>query len=135
MKKLFLAATVVLVASLASAPLAQRDDAVPYQADKLVQHWHLLINQTFEDMKAYTSDEFVDEVNELIDQFLAIGAVRAAQDHATDQQLKTADDAVKRFAVAMAEAGTRQPDGVRQVTDESVRAGAKKICPQYPFCQ
>ena len=55
MKKLFLAATVVLVASLASAPLAQRDDAVPYQADKLVQHWHLLINQTFEDMKAYTA--------------------------------------------------------------------------------
>ena len=128
-------ASVALTAFLASASMAQRDNSVPYQADSLVQHWHLLINQTVEDAKAYTSDEFVDEVNELIDQFLAIGGVRAAQDRATPEQLRKADESVKRFAAAMVEAANRQDDGVKQVTDESVRVAVKKICPQYPFCQ
>jgi len=113
---------------------AQRQDDTPYKAAELVQHWHLLINQVFEDMKAFTSDEFVDEVYELEDEFVAAGAVRAVQDHANADQLKKADDAIKRFAAAMVEAGERLPNGVTRVTEDSVRAAVKKICPQYPFC-
>ena len=106
---------------------------MPYRAAELLQHWHLIVNQTFEDMRAFTSDEFVDEVLELEDQFMAGGAVRAAQDHATADQLKKADDMIKRFAVAMVEAGERV-NGVTRVTDDSVHAAIKKVCPQYPFC-
>jgi hypothetical protein len=111
----------------------QKDDSVPYRAAGLVQHWQLIVNQTFEDLRAFTSDEFVDEVLELEDQFLAGGAVRAAQDHATADQLKKADDTIKRFAVAMVEGGERL-NGVTRVTEESVHAAIKKVCPQYPFC-
>jgi len=133
MKRLLIAG--IVAASTASVGVrAQKQDDTPYKAAELVQHWHLLINQVFEDTKAFTSDEFVDEVYELEDEFIAGGAVRAVQDKATADQLKKADDAVKRFAGAMVEAGEKLPNGVTRVTEESVRAAAKKICPQYPFC-
>ena len=129
-----LTAAMIAVACAGSVLVAQqKDDSIPYRAQELVQHWHLIINQTFEDMRAFTSDEFVDEVLELEDQFLAGGGVRAAQDHATADQLKKADDAVKRFAVAMVDAGERL-NGVTRVTEDSVHAAIKKVCPQYPFC-
>ena len=114
---------------------AQNANDAPYRAAELVQHWGLIINETFESLKAFSSDEFNDPVMDLVDQFLSIGAVRAVQDHATEPQLKSADAAVKRFAIAMVEAGNRQSDGSTQVTEESFEAGRRKICPQYPFCQ
>ena len=128
------AAFLFLVLSSATAT-AQNANDVPYRAADLVQHWRVIINQTFEALKAFTSDEFNDPVMDLVDEFLSIGAVRAVQEHASEQQLKSADDAVRRLATAMVEAGNRQSDGSTQVTEESFEAGRKKICPQYPFCQ
>ena len=125
-----------VVACLSPAPLgAQSATEAPYRASELVQRWNLIVTETFEDRKAFTSDEFIDEVGNLIDQFLSIGAVRAVKDHASEQQLKTADDGIKRLATAMVEAGERQSDGSTHVTEESFNAGRKKICPLYPFCQ
>lgn len=121
-------------ASTAIGAQQKPDDSVPYKAAELLQHWHLLVNQVFEDKKAFTSDEFVDEVLELEDEFMARGAVRAVQDHATADQLKKADDAVQRFAVEMVSAGEKLDNGVTRVTEDSVFAAVKKICPQYPFC-
>jgi len=130
-----LCAAVIAVACVSGVLAAQqKDDSVPYRAADLVQHWHLIVNQVFEDMRAFTSDEFVDEVLELEDQFLAGGGVRAAQDHATADQLKKADDTVKRFAVAMVKAGERL-NGVTRVPEDSVHAAIKSVCPQYPFCE
>ena len=137
-KRVWVAALAVALATatLASAGVRaqQKDDSVPYKAAELVQHWHLLVNQIFEDRKAFTSDEFVDEVLELEDQFMAGGAVRAVQDKATPDQLKKADEAMKWFATEMVNAGEKLDNGVTRVTQESVVAAIRKICPQYPFC-
>ena len=134
-REIFLAVMAALVALATLAGAAQKtDDTVPYKASELVQHWHLLVNQVFEDRRAFTSDEFVDEVLELEDQFMAGGAVRAVQDHASAEQLKAADEAMKRFAAEMVNAGEKLENGVTRVTAESVVTAAGKICPQYPFC-
>lgn len=127
----------VVAAMMATAVMAapqKQDDSVPYKAAEILQHWHLLVNQIFEDKKAFTSDEFVDDVLELEDEFMARGAVRAVQDHATAAQMKTADEAIQRFAVEMVSAGEKLDNGVTRVTEDAVLAAVKKICPQYPFC-
>ena len=135
MKKLLTAGIVAALFATAGVRAQQKqDDTVPYKAAELIQHWHLLVNQVFEDRRAFTSDEFVDEVLELEDQFMAGGAVRAVQDKATPDQLKKADDAMKKFAVEMVNAGEKLPNGVTRVTEESVLAAVRIICPQYPFC-
>jgi hypothetical protein len=127
------------VATSVATPIAtfstQNGNSAAYRASELVQRWSGIVNQTLESMRAFSTDEFEDEVTNLVDQFLAIGAVRAIQDRATDAQLKSADAVVKRLATAMVEAGTRQSNGSTQVTPQSFEAGRKKICPQYPFCQ
>jgi hypothetical protein len=135
MKRVLVAGIVAaMMASTGARAQQKQDDSVPYKAAELIQHWHLLVNQVFEDKKAFTSDEFVDEVLELEDQFMAAGAVRAAQDKASAEQLKKADEAIKQFAAEMVAAGEKLDNGVTRVTEESVYAAAKKICPQYPFC-
>jgi hypothetical protein len=124
----------ILVTSTTTLSAQNANDA-PYRASELVQRWDVIVNETFESLKAFSSDEFVDEVMDLVDEFLSIGAVRAVQDHATDPQLRRADDAVKRLATTMVEEGDRHSDGSTQVTEMSFQAGRKKICPVYPFCQ
>jgi hypothetical protein len=128
-------ASAAIVACVCAVLSAQRDDSVPYRAAELLQRWHQIVNQTFEDLRAFTSDEFVDEVTEIEDQFMAGGAVRAAQERATAERLKVADDAIKRLAVAMVQAGDRQSDGTTHVTPGSFFAAVKKICPQDLFCE
>ena len=117
------------------APTTAQNATGPYRASELVQHWNGIVNQTFESLRAFSTDEFDDEVMDLVNQFLSIGAVRAVQDRATEAQLKSADAAVKLLATTMVQAGNRHSDGSTQVTMESFEAGRKKICPQYPFCQ
>jgi hypothetical protein len=129
-------AVAVALACLAAGPVAaQSTDDAPYRASELVQRWSLIITETFDDQKAFTSDEYVDAVGDAIDQFLSIGAVRAVKDRASAQQLKNADVGVRKFARAMVAAGDRQTDGSTHVTDESFQAARKVICPLYPFCQ
>ena len=111
-----------------------QDASQAYRASELVRRWQLIVYQTFESARAFSTDEFEDRVTDLIDQFLSVGAVRAIQDRASEPQLKTADLAVKRLAVSMVQAGSRQPDGSTQVTEASFETGRKKLCPQYPFC-
>ena len=113
---------------------AQGANSAAYRASELVRRWALIVNETFESSRAFSTDEFEDKVTDLIDQFLSAGAVRAVQDRASEPQLKTADGAVKRLAAAMVEAGNRQSDGSTQVTETSFETGRKKLCPQYPFC-
>jgi hypothetical protein len=125
-----IAASVAPIAPLA----AQNTSTAAYRASELVQRWDGIVNQTFESLRAFSTDEFDDEVTNLIDRFLAIGAVRAVQDRVTEGQLQSADAVVKRLATSMVEAGKRQSDGSTQVMPESFEAGRKKICPQYPFC-
>jgi hypothetical protein len=126
---------ILLFTVATSVATTRPQSAAPYRASELVQRWDGIINQTFESLRAFSTDEFDDEVTNLIDQFLAVGAVRAVQDRATEAQLTVADGAVKRLATAMARAGKRRSDGSTQVTVESFEASRKTICPQYPFCQ
>jgi hypothetical protein len=133
MKRCVISAAIV-TACLSGVLFAQKDDSVPYRAAEFVQRWHQIVNETVEDLRAFTSDEFVDEVTDIEDQFMAGGAVRAAQEHATTERLKAADDAIKRLAIAMVQAGDRQSDGTTHVTPEAFFAAVKKICPQDLFC-
>ena len=121
--------------AISVATMTAQNATGAYRASELVQRWNGIVNQTFESLRASSTDEFEDPVMDLVDQFLAIGAVRAVQDRATEPQLKIADAAVKRLATTMVEAGNRHSDGSTQVTEKSFEAGRKKICPQYPFCQ
>jgi hypothetical protein len=133
MKKIWPA---LLLAVVCAIPLAaQQNDSVPFQADKLVNHWHEIVETTFEDHRAFTTDEWEDQVYAILDGFMAGGAVRAIQDKATAQQLQKADDAIRRLALAMIEAGEKLPDGTTHITTESITPAVKKICPQYPFCE
>src|SRR3954466_3643035 len=99
MKRMLVAGILAATFASVGASGQKQDDSVPYKAAELIQHWHLLVNLVFEEKKAFTSDEFVDEVLELQDQFMAAGAVRAVQEKASADQLKTADSAIKQFAV------------------------------------
>ena len=132
MKKIWPA--LLLAIACASLSAAQQNDSVPFQADKLVNHWHEIVQTTFEDHRAFTTDEWEDQVYDILDGFMASGAVRAIQDKATAQQLQKADDAIKRLALAMIEAGEKVGDGTTHITTASVAPAVKKICPQYPFC-
>jgi hypothetical protein len=131
--KRILPALIVAVAC-AGLSAAQNGTSVAFQADKLVNHWHEIVETTFEDHRAFTTDEWEDQVYEILDSFMAGGAVRAIQDKATEQQLQKADEAIRKLALGMIEAGERLPDGTTHITPESIPPAVKKVCPQYPFC-
>ena len=105
-------------------------DSPAVQAARLVTRWTIIVSERFETARAFKSDA----TDELVDQFISTGAVRAVEDKAGDDKLRAADAAIDRFAIAIIRAGNRRADGSTEVTDDSVVAGRSAVCPIYPFC-
>jgi hypothetical protein len=141
--RLFLASTLALCFCLASFVIAGtssghtgaqgrgvQSDSPAVQAARLVTRWTIIVTERFETSRAFKSDA----TDELVDQFISMGAVRAVEDKAGEDKLRAADAAIDRFAIAIIRAGNRREDGSVEVTDESVVAGRSAVCPIYPFC-
>ncbi len=126
--------TGALVAACAPSSPAEAQDRTEgspaTQASRLVTRWTIIVSERFERARAFKSDS----TDELIDQFLSVGAVRAVREHAAAEALRAADEAVDRFAIAMIGEGERREDGSTEVTDEAVVTGRNSVCPSYPFC-
>jgi hypothetical protein len=125
-----LAAAIVAVLVCSAAPGAGGQDRSAYRATELIQRWRIIINTTFEERRAAAEEPVMDSIEIVI----SPGAVKATQDAANEQRLKTIDAAVERFALAMVAAGEHSPDGSVVITETAIDAGLKKVCPVYPFC-
>jgi hypothetical protein len=106
-------------------------DRTAYQATDLIKRWKVIVSTTFEERRAYAEESVMDSIEVVI----SPGAVKAVQERATEQRLKTVDAAVRRFANAMVASGERSQNGSVVITEEAIDAGLKTICPVYPFCQ
>lgn len=126
------AAALATVAGPARQAAAQGPggDSAATQAAHLVTRWTIIVTERFERNRAFKSDS----TDELVDQFISMGAVTAVKDKAGDDKLRAADAAVDRFAVETIKAGRRNDDGSVEVVDDAVVAGIKAVCPAYPFC-
>ena len=129
MRSLRLSVAVLLACSCAVL-LAQNSNQDPYRAAQLVARWRIIVNQKFEESRASSSEA----IDGWLDEFWSVGAVRAVRDRASEQQLKTADAGMERFATAIVHSGARQPDGSVMLSESSVVAAQKSTCPLYPFC-
>src|SRR5215475_5072204 len=129
-KRGFLVIVALVIVSSAGAA-AQNSNETPYAASRLIGRWRTIMNQTLENARAFAAEEVTD----LMEEFVSPGAVRAAQDKATEAQLKKADDALEQFVYAMVKASKRQPDGSVIVEASAIEPAARAICPVYPFCQ
>lgn len=127
----FLIVTLIAIASASGIRAAQDSNETPYAASRLIGRWRTIMNQTLENARAFAAEEVTD----LMEEFVSPGAVRAAQDKATETQLKKADEALEQFVYAMVKASKRQPDGSVIVEASAIEPAAKAICPVYPFCQ
>jgi hypothetical protein len=105
-------------------------DPAVQRAGDLVRRWRVVIGTTFEERRASAMEPIMDEIEIVI----SPGAVRAAQDRAGEQQLKTADTLMERFALAMVAAGERLPDGSTHIGEEAIDAALTRVCPAYPLC-
>lgn len=126
----FAMALVVACAPSEAQDAGQKVDSPAAQASRLVLRWTIIVSDRFERSRAFKSDA----TDELIDQFMSGGAVRAVEDKASEEQIKKADAVVDRFTVAMIKAGTRRDDGSTEVTEAAMVAGHNTVCPAYPFC-
>jgi hypothetical protein len=88
------------------------------------------MNTALEESRAFASEAVIDRMEE----FVSPGAVRAAQDKLSEEQLEKIDAIVQQFADAAIAAGTRRDDGSRIVQEAAVDAAEKALCPVYPFC-
>lgn len=127
----FLIVTLIAIACASGIGAAQDSNETPYAASRLIGRWRTIMNQTLENARAFAAEEVTD----LMEEFVSPGAVRAAQDKATEAQLKKADEALEQFVYAMVKASRRQPDGSVIVEASAIEPAAKAICPVYPFCQ
>jgi hypothetical protein len=124
---------IVLAAMLSSSTselLAQRGNAVPYEATRLIGRWRTVMNTALEDARASAAESVTDRMEE----FVSPGAVRAATDDASEDQLKRADAALQQLVSAMVRSSSRQPDGSVIVEDTALEPAQRAICPVYPFC-
>lgn len=128
--------TISILVACGAAPVAgggaqtRVQDRSAYQATTLIRRWRVIINTTFEERRASAQEPIMDSIEVAI----SPGAVKAVQDRATEQRLKTIDAAVQRFANAMVGAGERLPDGSVAISEDAIYAALKAICPVYPFC-
>jgi hypothetical protein len=121
----------LLVAACAPSSGAEsQSGGTATQAAQLVTRWTIIVSERFERSRAFKSDS----VDELVDQFMSIGAVRAAREKAPEEALKRADETIDRFAMAIIKAGERRDDGSTEVTEGAFYAGRQSMCPVYPFC-
>jgi hypothetical protein len=127
----FLVVTLIAIACVSGIRAAQDSNETPYAAARLIGRWRTIMNRTLEDARAFAAED----VSDLMEEFVSPGAVRAAQDKASETQLKKADEAVEQFVYAMVKASRRQPDGSVVVEASAIEPAAKAICPVYPFCQ
>lgn len=127
----FLVVTLIAIACASGIQATQDSNETPYAAARLIGRWRTIMNRTLEDSRAFAAEE----VSDLMEEFVSPGAVRAAQDKATEAQLKKADEAVEQFVYAMVKSSTRQLDGSVVVEASAIEPAAKAICPVYPFCQ
>lgn len=111
-----------------SAEAAQAD--TPYTATRLIARWRAIMNSTLEDSRAFAPEAVIESM----EIFVSPGAVRLAQDKASDAQIQGADREVRRFALAVVSAGDKQPDGSVILGEGAVEAAEKAVCPVYPFC-
>jgi hypothetical protein len=118
-----------MIASIGAA-LAAQSEETPYAAARLIGRWRTVMTLALDESRASASEEVTDQMEE----FVSPGAVRAVRDKATEDQLRKADDALRRFVDAMVKASARQPDGSVIVEPSSIAPAAKAICPAYPFC-
>ena len=109
---------------------AQDPPSPATQAADLVTRWTIIVTERFERSRAFKSDS----TDELFDQFMSVGAVRAVRDKATAEKIREADRTVDLFARAAIAAGEKSSDGSVEVTESSVTAAVKSTCPVYPFC-
>ena len=125
-------AAIVALSSVAGVGLGAQSgqNDTPYVATKLIWRWRGIMNATLEESRAFASEPVLD----MMEVFVSPGAVRAVQDKLNEEQLKTADAVVERFALAVVRLASRQDDGSRIVEEEAVQAAEKATCPVYPFC-
>ena len=100
------------------------------RATDIIRRWRVIIGTTFEERRAFAEEAVMDSIEIVI----SPGAVKVVQDNATEQQLKSADGLIQRFAVGMVAAGERLPDGSIAITEETIAAALAKVCPAYPLC-
>lgn len=117
-------------ATATSSEPVQAEPTPATQAAELVTRWTIIVTERFERSRAFKSDS----TDELFDQFMSVGAVRAIKDKAGADKLREADAVVDRFARTAIEAAKRSADGSIEVTDEAVTVAVKQVCPAYPFC-
>jgi hypothetical protein len=100
------------------------------RATEIIRRWRVIIGTVFEERRASAEEAVMDSIEVVI----SPGAVKVVQDNATEQQLKSADALIQRFAVEMVAAGERSPDGSVAITEQAIDAGLAKVCPAYPLC-
>jgi hypothetical protein len=125
---------VILVAAMLSSSgsdlLAQGGNAVPYEATRLIGRWRTVMNTALEEARASAAESVTDRMEE----FVSPGAVRAAKDKASEDQLKRADAALQQLVSAMVRSSSRQSDGSVIIEETTLEPAQRAICPVYPFC-
>jgi hypothetical protein len=129
MRRTWFGLAIAIAVACTAAPEAGQD-RTPYQAQGLIARWRAIVLTTFEERRASAEEPIVDSIEIVI----SPGAVKAIQDKANEERIKTVDAVVQRFALAMVAAGDPVPDGSVAITEDAIDAGLKKICPVYPFC-
>ena len=120
----------VVLSSSGSVLLGQSGNAVPYAATRLIGRWRTVMNTALEEARASAAESVTDRMEE----FVSPGAVRAAKDQASEEQLKRADATLQQLVSAMVRASSRQPDGSVIVEETALEPARRAICPVYPFC-
>jgi hypothetical protein len=129
-RSLGFAALLLGCVALPTLGAAQDQNDTPYVATRLIWRWRGIMNTALEESRAFASEAVIDRMEE----FVSPGAVRAAQDKLSEEQLEKIDAIVQQFADAAIAAATRRDDGSRIVEEAAVDAAEKALCPVYPFC-
>lgn len=91
-------------------------------------------NKVFEQRKVLLTEEARGPLRNFIEQ----GAVKLETAHASEAEIRAAEEAVRSLAMDMAlhaERGGPGTRGVVEVLEKDFQAIRKKICPLYPFCK
>jgi hypothetical protein len=126
------ASTAIAASAAATAGTVQDQgrESPAYRATEIIGRWRVIILSTFEERRASAEEPIVDSIEIVI----SPAAVRVVQDRVTEQQLKSADGLIQRFALAMVAAGERLPDGSVGISEQTIDTGLAKVCPAYPLC-
>jgi hypothetical protein len=133
-RKIVTIPVLVAIAACMPMPMAAGVQQDVIDADQLAEQLERSAWAVFEAARARPSEQS----GSMLKSFIRAGAERLSSEPHGEEARREADEAIRRFARAMVEAGERlqerNEDGSTRLGEGSFGEARSRICPLYPFC-